>query len=77
MSVHHIPKPQHPDRFEAWCGARIFGFSLTSLDHAASCVIVGTLVQPCRRCVRGAVAVLTGTKQYVPAKSAPSTDEET
>jgi len=68
MSIAHIPKPQHPDRFEAWCGRPIVGFHLVGLDHAASCVITGTLVQPCKDCVSKSVAVLTHRSAYEEAK---------
>ncbi len=63
-NIAHIPKPQHPDRFQSWCGERMNGFRLMGLNHAASCVVVGTLVQPCKRCVAAAVAVLTGNAKY-------------
>jgi len=67
--IAHIPKPQHPDRFESWCGLSIAGFALTGLDHASACVITGCYVQPCPDCVREAVAVLTGAGKYEPAKN--------
>jgi hypothetical protein len=67
--IAHIPKPQDPDRFEAWCGERLGGFTLTSLDHAANCLIVGSYVQPCPRCVEKAVAFLMGKEEYVPSKN--------
>lgn len=62
--IAHIPKPLHPDRFEAWCGRPIAGFHLTDLDHAAACVISGSTVQPCSHCVAKAVAVMTRQATY-------------
>jgi hypothetical protein len=56
--IHHIVSDTHVNGDKSFCGRAMYSYDMPiKLSHAKLCVEQGTYLQPCKRCLKKALAI--------------------